>query len=84
MGEFFRIRIATPQVGALGYTVNVQCEQSSVEHFVGHSDGTTRMAAKCWLTSLVYIPTWHRVKVIPVSVRPMGNDEMDAKDMTLK
>jgi len=57
MGEFFRILIATPQVGALGYTVNVQYKQLSVEHFVGHSDGTTLMAAKCWLTSLAYIPT---------------------------
>jgi hypothetical protein len=57
MGEFFRILVATPQVGALGYTVNVQYKQLSVEHFVGHSDGTTLMAAKCWLTSLAYIPT---------------------------
>ena len=57
MGEFFRILIATPQVGALGYTVNVQYQQSSVEHFVGPSDGMTLMAAKCWLTLLAYIPT---------------------------
>jgi len=51
MEEFFQILIAAPQVGALGCTVNVQYEQSNVEHFVGHSDGTTLMAAKYLTTS---------------------------------
>jgi hypothetical protein len=46
MEESFLILVATLLVGALGYTVNVQYEQSSAKHFVGHSDGATLTAAK--------------------------------------
>lgn len=49
--EFFQILIAALQVGAHGYTVNVQYEQSNAEHFVGHSDGTKALMAASYLTT---------------------------------
>lgn len=60
--------------------MNVQYEQSNGEHFVGHSDGTKTLTAASYLiTSHGWIH-----KVVPTNVLPISNDEMDAKDMTLK
>jgi hypothetical protein len=50
MEELFQIQTVRLQVGELGFTVNVQYEQSNVERSPGHSERMTLMAAKYLIT----------------------------------